>query len=88
MKQAFSFDKNGNYIEPINLEDGETIPEDCTFSRPPDGLYNPKFVNGEWVGTTREVYEANLPPSQPSEIEILKKQQADLVFTLMLNGVI
>jgi hypothetical protein len=38
----------------------------------------------EWK--TKE--EINNEKSQPSELEIIKKQQADLIFSLMMNGVL
>lgn len=49
MKQAYRYDENKLYIEPVILGDKEPIPADCTDIQPPDGLYKAKFINGEWT---------------------------------------
>jgi hypothetical protein len=90
LKQVFRFDENGYFLEPVILKDNETIPNDCTDGRPPNGLYKPKFVDGAWVhGLTQEEIDAIVNVPKPiSETELLKKQVADLQYELMVNGVI
>lgn len=90
MKQVFRYDMNGFYKEPVILRDHESIPSDCTSERPQDGLYRAKFVGGQWVeGLTQAEIEAFKNAPQPlSEIDILKKQQTDLTFELMMKGVL
>jgi len=43
------------------------------------------MANIEWK-TKEQLEQENIP--QPSELDILKKQQADLIFQLMINGVL
>lgn len=89
MKQVYRLDSDGFYIEPVVIEPHETLP-DCIEVRPPDGLYKAQFIEGEWIeGMSQDEIEAiKNTPVEPSEIDILKKQQADLIFELMMNGVI
>lgn len=90
MRQVFRFDANGFLLEPVLVEDDDKTPIDCTDIQPVDGFYKAQFVNGAWVeGATQEEINAIKNEPQPlSDIEQMKKQQADLTFTLMLNGVI
>ena len=90
MKQVFKFDSNGFYVEPVILDDKEGIPTDCTSVQPPDGLFKGKFVEGAWIEglSADEIHAIKNAPVPLSDIEALKKQQADLTFTLMMAGVI
>jgi hypothetical protein len=49
MVEVYRFDSNGIYIEPLQLNDNENIPDDCTEIKPEDGLFKAKFVDGAWV---------------------------------------
>lgn len=90
MKVVFRYDTNGFYLAPVVLKEHEPIPQDCTEIRPPDGLYKGKFVGVEWVeGLSQEEIDSIQNRPQPlSELELLKKQQTDLAFELMMKGVI
>lgn len=90
LKQVYKIDSNGFYIEPVIIQDNEPIPSNCVEEMPIKGLYKPKQENGKWVeGLTLEEIEAvKNQPQPPNEIEQLKKQQADLVFELMMKGVL
>lgn len=49
MKQVYRFDNNYIYKEPVVINDNDKIPSNCTSIRPPDGLFEAKFYNGEWI---------------------------------------
>ncbi|HDX9638973.1 TPA: hypothetical protein ACGXMH_001348 [Bacillus mobilis] len=51
----------------------EVFPPNCTTKVCPDGIYHPKFVDGDWVKTIEPEFE--YPKEEPSEIEKIKKQQ-------------
>lgn len=92
MKQVFRIDGQGFYIEPVILNDNEPCPSDCREDKPQDGLYkikrNSQDTGWEEGLTQPEIDNIRNIPNPPDPIEDLKKQQADLVFQLMLNGVI
>lgn len=90
MKQCSKVSPNGEYIGPIVAED--EILEDCVPFTPPNGLFKAKLNENRTAfieGATQEEINAVRNQSQPpSELELLKKQQTDLVFELMMKGVI
>jgi hypothetical protein len=90
MKQVFRYDENGFYVEPVILQEGEEIPSDCIEKQPQEGLHKAQLVNGEWVETLsqEEINQLLNAPQPLSELDKLKKDQTDLVFTLMMNGVL
>jgi hypothetical protein len=91
MKEVYHYDENGFYIEPVKLKDGENMPINCTEIKPMGSFYRGKFENGQWIEslTEAEIDELINATQQPvSELDELKKQQTDLVFTLLINGVI
>ena len=79
-KQVFLYD--GTPYLAFRNEDGEyDYPKDeWTEVAPPDGIYSPFYFNGnEWVGATKEEYEATLPGKEPyvpniSEIMLAQAQ--------------
>ena len=72
--QVYRFDSNGYYVEPVVLNDGDPIPEDCTDIPLPQPNWKPKFVNGEWIETATE--EEMNPPILEPEPSALEKQVA------------
>lgn len=90
MRQVYRFDENGYFKEPVFINDDEKMPKDCTDFAPPRTLYFPRFIEGKWVnGISEEEIEAiRNPPKMPTELDIIKKQQSDLVFELIMKGVI
>jgi hypothetical protein len=60
MKQVFKFDSDGRYIEPVLLQNDQTIPFDCTNQPPPQPNWKPIFINGQWIETATE--EEKNPP--------------------------
>lgn len=87
---VFRYDGSGFYVEPVEIEEGKPIPLDCTRVPLPSVNYKPKFVDGAWVETLTqaEIDELLNAPVPLSPLDELKKQQADLIFELMMNGVI
>lgn len=45
---CYRIDESGYLVEDVALED-EDVPEDCVTARPPDGYYEPRYVDGEWT---------------------------------------
>lgn len=86
MKEVYRIDADGYYVEPVNVQ-GET-PADCVEVAPPNMLFNPRFVEGEWVQgmTQEEIEELKIVPLSP--FEEMKKQQTDLVYELMMKGLL
>ncbi|WP_303984550.1 hypothetical protein [Niallia circulans] len=75
----------------VDLENGEEIPEGYTQVKPQDGLFIATFdpEKEEWIeGATQEYIDSLFPKVAPTEIEVLRQQHAELVFTLMMGGVI
>lgn len=65
------------YEEDIIVGYEPDIPENCTLEVCPDGIYYPVFKDGKWVKTAEPKPEE--PKSEePSELEIIKKQLADI----------
>ncbi|MDV3053646.1 hypothetical protein NLV77_002604 [Staphylococcus ureilyticus] len=65
-KQVFLY--NGTpYLAYMNDEGEYDYPKDeWTEVAPPEGTYSPYYFNGnEWVGSTKEEYEATLPEKEP-----------------------
>lgn len=88
--QIFYYDNNYLYIGEDVLGEFDEIPENATDIQP-IGFYLPKFdpEKGEWLESASQEYIDELQPIiQPSELELIRQQQAELVFTLMMKGVI
>ncbi|MED4206600.1 hypothetical protein [Neobacillus mesonae] len=75
MRQVFRFDKDGYFVEPVIIMEGETIPFDCTEKDLPQPCWKPKFDGVRWIEMATE--EEKKPPAPPkSEIDILREQNA------------
>ena len=79
-KQVFLYDGTP-YLAFVNDEGEYDYPEESwTEVAPPEGIYSPFYFNGnEWVGSTKEEYEATLPEKEPyvpniSEIMLAQAQ--------------
>ncbi|GLF91041.1 hypothetical protein Saga11_23000 [Bacillus safensis] len=72
----------GEEIE-IDAENGEQIPESYTKTQPPNGLYLHKYdpVKDEWFESATQEYidSFQLVTGPPSDIQLLKQQNADLL---------
>ena len=75
MKQVYKYDSAGNYVEPVLIDDSASVPKSCTDKPLPQPNYKPVFKNGAWVETGTPLAP---PPAEPSPIDELKRQQAQL----------
>lgn len=80
--QVYKFDNDGYYIEPVILEEGESLPTDCTEKEPPIPNWKPRWDGSKWVETGSPV-----PHTQTkSELEILR-ETVDMLVLESLKGV-
>ncbi|MEC1001618.1 hypothetical protein ACQKKC_12065 [Bacillus altitudinis] len=81
----YKYDGKYNYLpgEEIEIEEEADIPKGYTDVRPQDGLYNGKYNEKKraWYESATQEYIDSLQPKTlpPSEIELLKQQNADLL---------
>ena len=90
-KQVYLYD--GTPYLAFKDNDGEyQYPEEAwTEVTPPEGIYSPFYFNGnEWVGATREEYEATLPGKEPyvPNISEIMLAQAQMQVTKTANQLI
>ena len=90
-KQVFLYD--GTPFLAFANEDGEyDYPEEAwTEVTPPEGIYSPFYFNGnEWIGSTKEEYEATLPGKEPyvPNISEIMLAQAQMQVTKTANQLI
>jgi hypothetical protein len=92
VKQVYRIDVDNYYVEPVIIADKSPIPKDCREDAPPDGLYRAQRNNAdtEWIegASQEEIDNIRNTPVPLSELAQLKKQQTDLMFELMLKGVL
>ncbi|AKQ72703.1 MULTISPECIES: hypothetical protein [Bacillus] len=96
MKQIYKYDNEMNYVPSENkiINDGEDIPKGYTDIPPVNpvgaGMYKPVFDKdkSEWRETATQEYIDSLQPPDPgpSEMEVLRKQVADLYYLIALGG--
>lgn len=89
-KTVYRYDEKGFYKEPVELEEGQAIPPDCTEKPLPQINYRPQLVEGTWIETMpqEEIDELLSAPIPPSRTDQLAKDQADLMFMLVMKGVL
>jgi hypothetical protein len=83
--QVHRIDSDGFYIEPVLIEQNDVIEdENIVTVDPPEGLYKPRWLNGEWTeGLSQEEIDAIRNKPQPaSEVDDLKQQLADVQIAL------
>ncbi|MCY7439454.1 hypothetical protein [Bacillus altitudinis] len=95
MRWAYKYDESFVYQAGkdilVDVENDEEIPEGYTLVKPQDGLFIATFDSEkeEWYeGASQEYIDSLFPVTAPTEIEVLRQQHAELVFTLMMGGVI
>lgn len=70
----------------VNLEAGEKLPPNCTSTLSSGNLIDPKYdpEKDKWIEATTPEYIEQIKPSKPapSELELLKKQNALLSYQL------
>ncbi|MED0863791.1 hypothetical protein [Bacillus safensis] len=85
MKWIYKYDGKFNYLPEaeIEIEEEADIPKGYTDVRPQDGLYNGKYNVSKraWYESATQEYIDSLQPKPlpPSEIDLLKQQNADLL---------
>lgn len=85
MKWIYKYDEKFNYLpgEEIEIEGDADIPKGYTDVRPQDGLYKGKYneTKRAWYESATQEYIDSLQPNPlpPSEIDLLKQQNADLL---------
>lgn len=71
--QVYRIDKDGIYVEPVLLSEGEKLPKDCVELAPPDGMYKAKYdaKKKKWtdIGKPKEVRRVKLPEKMRDGIE-------------------
>lgn len=69
-KQIYLYDGTPYLLQYTDEGEGNHPVEDWTDIAPPEGLYQPIHFDGErWVGTSKEEWEENRPPSEPYKPE-------------------
>ena len=90
-KQVFLYDGTP-YLAFTNDEGEYDYPEESwTEVAPPEGIYSPFYFNGdEWIGSTKEEYEATLPGKEPyvPNISEIMLAQAQMQVTKTANQLI
>jgi len=92
---VYKYDDNyvwqpGEEIE-IDVENGEQIPEGYTQTQPADGLYIAKYDPDKdvWFESATQEYIDSFQPqpvTQPSKMEVIEQQIADLYYLIALGG--
>ncbi|WP_406588962.1 hypothetical protein [Bacillus atrophaeus] len=92
MIQVYKYDENYIFIEPVIVEEdgnGEyCIPENCTDVEP-ISFYKAKFdiSKQEWFESATQEYIDSLKNSiEPTDMEVLQKQVADLFYLIATGG--
>lgn len=95
MKEVYRINSFGVYIEPVHIENDVPCPSDCVEVHPNDPEKGGRFYKHMWIDnhweeglSESEITAIQNAPQPLTELEILKKQQADLIFELMMNGVL
>lgn len=88
MKQVYRLTKEGLLLEPVIIEAVDfneegpiyNTPEDCTEIMPPDGLFQAKFINGEWVESLEQEKIDDLinAPRSLNPLDKLEQQNDEL----------
>lgn len=89
---VYRIDEYGYYIEPIELAEGEGVPNDCISIPLPEGFFKAKFNHEkqQWTEglSQEEIDKIANQQVPPDPLEILGKQLADLEFKLTMSGVL
>ncbi len=79
--QVHRIDENGFYLEPVLIEQGDVVNDENIITvDPPQGLYKPRWVEGEWTEglSQQEIDELTKPkPLTPSDTDVLGQQLAE-----------
>jgi hypothetical protein len=83
LTKVIRIDENGSFVEDIWINSEDPVPYDCIAIEVPEGLYKPRWLNGEWTeGLSQEEIDAirNVPVPEPIEqkAQRLESENADL----------
>lgn len=78
MKAIYTWNADNHFVGIKMVEDDYALKDGETFTKPKDGLYEPithqgTYPSDTWIGTSKEVWEANQP-----KIEIKPTDQQKL----------
>jgi hypothetical protein len=79
MNRYYAYDSNGFFTGDVFADDQS---ENMTTVQPPQNpsLFHAKWAESEWIeGATQEYIESMKVPNQPSNIDILQQQNAQLL---------
>ncbi|AVM24885.1 hypothetical protein [Bacillus pumilus] len=85
----FLYDENFMYLGEDVISDYEEIPKNATDVRPQEGLYLPEYDEKKRVwfeSASKEYIESLQPKPQPSKIDLMEKQVAELYYLFALGG--
>lgn len=81
MKAVYTWDADKHFNGIKMVADDYQLGQNETFKKPQDGLYEPiSWTGADWVGTPKEVWEANQPkvevkPTQQQKLNATTTQQ-------------
>ncbi|MCM3663445.1 hypothetical protein M3204_03450 [Mesobacillus subterraneus] len=80
MIQVNKINEDGYILEPVVVNEMDVLQADLISLPVPDGLYIPKWQNRAWVEGATEEYKFSVdnPKKEPSELETLRKVNAEL----------
>ncbi|KLV22306.1 hypothetical protein [Bacillus altitudinis] len=85
---VYYYDENFKY-QGEDVIDFNELPENATDVRPQEGLYLPEYdeKKRKWFeSASKEYIESLQPKPQPSEMEIMQKEIAELYYMFALGG--
>ncbi|MGM0963169.1 MAG: hypothetical protein ACQEWS_00025 [Bacillota bacterium] len=87
--QIFYYDENFMYMGEDVISDYDEMPENATDVQPQEGLYIPMYNEKKRTWTesaSKEYIESLQPKPQPSEMEIMQKEIAELYYLFAVGG--
>ncbi|MFP3809567.1 hypothetical protein [Bacillus sp. SIMBA_005] len=84
----YYYDENFKY-QGEDVIDDEELPKNATDVRPQEGLYLPEYDEKKRVwfeSASKEYIESLQPKPQPSKIDLMEKQVAELYYLLAVGG--
>ncbi|PRS34061.1 hypothetical protein C6X96_06865 [Bacillus pumilus] len=86
---VYYYDENFMYTGEDVISDYDKLPKNATDVRLPEGLYLPKYNEKKraWSESASKEYIDSLQPKpQPSVLEIMENQIAELYYLLAIGG--
>ncbi|WLP59165.1 hypothetical protein [Bacillus pumilus] len=84
----YYYDENFKY-QGEDVIDDEELPKNAKDVRPQEGLYLPEYDEKKRVwfeSASKEYIESLQPKPQPSKVEIMEKEIAELYYLLAVGG--